>query len=725
MKLLTTSSLSMFANFVCADRVLDSLLLFLAWPAERIGFLYVFITLTSFIPLLISPVVSRLGKLRILQGTFALTVVPVAVMAVASLLGPETLSAWVFPMVLLFWVSSFAMNASWWSVSQDVTDEDNRGNFLGWLRMSWSTVHLVLSIFGAIWLNVSEDARLERFTWLFVIATVGSIARAVIIWNIPTVENSTEMIGPKRMIHGSLRLLSQDKSLRRLVLLSILLGFAGGATTPFYGVFFKFSLGMATTTVAFSQVFFALGGPVSHLFWGFAADRFGNRPLFRLSATGGAVVSIAMAILGSASGIQAAILFVTCMLMASILAAHNMAYTRAVLNASEAKYTPFVMPFTGVISSMAVLAATTICSTLLGIQAVKEWHVPIWFTHMDIYKVFLLAAAACYLAVLVASRGLPEKHSYSAADVLGPLWARPLRVLWHMYQARMPLTEDERTRLTRRLGHSESPLAENTLIKALFDPSLEVRMTAVSALATMEPTHKVVAALISAARTRGLGISPEAIHTLGLIRAHDSAAFLAEESLKIHSYMVRGHAVRALARLNDLRALDRMYEMLCAPDEHIFVRMSCAWALSRLNFVEAADDMYAFYLQSSPGPLRRELLIDMGNLIGKPQLYYTLRLSVEQGAGEFCRWLKHLHQKKSIDRQQYRRLLSLLRLIEEGEYVQAHEGLRLDRSQVVLPAGDSVANRLLETLLNVDAPNIDDTCLALYLFAWRLSNMSK
>jgi HEAT repeat protein len=721
-KLFATSSAGMFANLVCTDRVLDSLLLFLGWGADKIGLLYVAITLTSFTPLLIGPLVARVGKLRILRVSFALTAAPVAVLTVGAMIGNDVLSELMFPMLVFYWMMSFAMNASWWSVSQDVTDNDNRGRFFGYLRTSWSSVLLVLSLFAAVWLNVDAEARLGRFMWLFVAATIGSVVRAAMIWRMPTVEDSTQLVPPLKMIGGSFKLLATHPSIRRVVLLSVLLGFAGGATTPFYGVFFRFSLGMSATAVAFTQVFFALGSPLSHLFWGFAADRFGNRPLFRLSAAGGAIICLAMAMLCSADGAQGLILFIACVLMSSILAAHSMAYTRALLNATDEKYTPFILPFTGVISSMSVLAATTACAALLGAPAVAQWRVPIAFTHLDIYKTFLLFSAGCYLVVLLASRGLPERHSYGAVDVLGPLWARPLRVLWHMYQSRMPLGEDQRAALTRKLGNSESPLAENTLIKALFDPSYEVRKTAVSALATMEPTPKVVAALISAARTKGLGISPEAVHTLGLIGAQDAAEFLANESLAISSHMVRGNAARALGRLNDMRAVDRMYEMLCDVKEHIFVRMSCAWALSRLGFVEAADEMHSFYLQVPPGHLRRELLIDMGNLIGQPKFYYTLRLNAPEDMGEFERWLAHLHQKRAVTRSGHKMLLRLLHMIAAGSHEEVLAEIRNEFGSLPSPCGDSTANRLLCTLFTDENPSLDESLLALYIMAWRLAN---
>ena len=245
--------------------------------------------------------------------------------------------------------------------------------------------------------------------------------------------------------------------------------------------------------------------------------------------------------------------------------------------------------------------------------------------------------------------------------------ANPLRVFTNIYALAAPSSEARRINVVSRLGDTRSKLATQDLIQLLDDPSSRVREEALNALAKSKDPE-AVDAIVRILGHPDYGLEQQAAKALGQIgdsRAVDPLI----NALDHPEARIRAGAALALAEIGDPRGsreiLARLQNEKAAVAFHAY-----ATALSQLGEIVAIWQILPAMRELQSPVRQRELAIALGNLLGKPGVFYH-HLDEEfkvfgQRAEKLVRYCRRQAGKEPIRKAGSLRR-SLLEMMEEVE----------------------------------------------------------
>lgn len=413
-------------------------------------------------------------------------------------------------LVLFFLSNMFGSMATppWFSWMADLIPKEQAGRFWGRRVATFSLVCVIGIPMG--WLTDSfPQGSLLPYALLFALA--GFLGQTDIFIHNRVVEPPPTPPATGIPYWKLLREPFQHPDFRRLLGFSVLWNFA---------VFFADSFVMAflLEKIHLSQSFIALAVSLMWLmrwgmarYWGFLGDRFGHAAVLKICAAALVVWPLALVLWGYSYP------------RASVLLAHVYAgffnvgfetsFTALMLGLSPGSKKSI---FVSVIQASGGLAGAV--APLVGgmfLTSLNTFQIRIG--NLDNFQ-FLFLIGTLLRLITVASIKLrsPEvKSSTTPAMVVRRLMdANPFKVIHHSYVLDEGSVEAERVDAVHELADAGSNLASEQLVRALRDPSLEVRRGAVLALAQIRE-RSTLPPLVEAARSPELQIQPEAIETVG------------------------------------------------------------------------------------------------------------------------------------------------------------------------------------------------------------------
>ncbi len=499
----------------------------------------------------------------------------------------------------------------------DLVPADVRGRWMGRQQSVVLLVTLFVSLIAGKYLErFAEDGRLVGFVTLFVGAVVcGWLS----IWVWAYVPEPPKHESEQGTLFNFITLPFRHVSFRNFTLFVALRGLAVMIAAPFFVVYMlkvlKIPWGQIAAFNAIAQVTSMVANPL----WGYLADKFGFKPILRISSTALAVVPLPW-MFATEDNYWYIVPFVQAwagVMSAGVVIAQFSLMMKTAPAENRSIYIGFY--------SAAVNVAMAIGAQLGGMFADLFSHVnlPVVFGHavMNFHCIFLLSSLGRLTGLRFLKRVREEQEVSTSVVIEQVRSGNPLVTFWNLML--MTRTEDAaiKVQASKALGGTRSLLAVDELIHLLDDSDRTVRSEAARALGVIGD-ERAVEPLIAKLRDPLADIVEDAATALGHLPTKASLVALVN-ALDQAEASVRKSIVLALGAMGDPRALPTL-RALIEVELDPAVLMAATEALSRIGDRRALPRLRKLLRASEPGVGRKQLANSIGNVLGVPGGFYKL-----------------------------------------------------------------------------------------------------
>jgi MFS family permease len=365
-----------------------------------------------------------------------------------------------------------------------------------------------------------------------------------------------------------------------------------------------------------------VGHLISSLAWGWAADRYGSKPVM----ISGLAIKVLLPILWFVMPRDADVSLYIALGIALLVGISDMAwgigagrllFVSVVPPQKKSEYMAFYYAWIGVVGGFSQLVGGWI------LEFSRNLSGQVLGFGIDPYTPLFVMGLALTAVTIVIMAGMRADHMFGVTQFAGMfLRGNPFQAMGAMvryYQAR-----DERTTvsMTERLGRARSPLAVEELLETLRDPRFNVRFEAIIAIARMPANRRLTEALIEVFNGTELALQSVAAWAMGRIGDPQAAAAL-RQGLNSKYLSIRAHSARALGAMQDRTVIPELLERL--PNEaDRGLQMAYASALGNLQAEAALTPLLTLlYGTENPGA-RLELALSIARILGDEHAFIQL-----------------------------------------------------------------------------------------------------
>ena len=382
---------------------------------------------------------------------------------------------------------------------------------------------------------------------------------------------------------------------------------------------------------------------ISSYVWGWAADRYGSKPVMRSGAGLLAAMPVMWLLLPRntpvtlylALGIS---VFQGVAGLGWVIGAGRLLHVTLVPPAKKAGYLALYAAWVGIVSGISQLAGGRFLDLTQGLSAQVGPFV------LDPYMpLFLLGGVLTVLAQPIL-HGIRGEDSVGVREFVGLFFrGNPFMAMSSLIRNQMAKDERDTVLRTEQLARAHSRLTVEELVDALSDPRYNVRYEAEIAISRMRHDPRLTQAMVDMLEGTELALSAQAAWALG--RMGDPAAIEPLRRAAENPYRsVRMQSIRALGWLGDTESIPMLLEELRGEADK-GLQMAYASALGNLRATEATDDLLLLLeTMDNPGA-RMELALALARLVGNDYLFTRLLRQMRSDPGTTAaQTLSHLQR---------------------------------------------------------------------------------
>jgi len=570
---------------------------------------------------MIAPITSqlgaRLGFKRLALSFTVLRVFPLAGMIAAPWVahrhGPTAAFSYVAGLLAAFSLcrsTSDSMGGPW---STEFIPPAIRGRYTAWQMIV--TMLCGAGAIMAISLFLGTDAPVRRFQQFFGLAVGFGLLPALFYMWVP---GGAPQPGVPVAL-GDMLMPLRDPVYRRHLLAHMTVNFGWFATMPFVPLFMKDHVGLPPNQVVMLDAVLMLGSLCSSFLWGWAADRYGGKP-----------------VMVSLLGLQ--VLLPICLLLMprhspwSTLCAMSLYFALGFITIGWVIgfFRYFFINLIPETHRTAAIGLNTCMSGLMvgsgplwagwAMQRMSGLNGQVGPVVIDQFTPFFLGLIVCLLVATWLMAGLPSRGDVRVRQFVGLfLQGDPLATATGLVAFRFAGLEEKRVAIVQKLGATRSPLSVNELIEALDDPSFAVRYEAIVSVSRTVRDRQLTEALIKLLGGADPGLQMAAIWALGRVggeRAKPPLRRLLDSPYKT----MRAQAARALGLLGDGQSSDRLLAMFQAETDPA-LRVAYGSVIATLGRQDAIPGLLHLLRELGDAPdsvhRRREVALGVATLIGR------------------------------------------------------------------------------------------------------------
>lgn len=611
----------------------------------QLGSLLSLIPFFGLTALFVAPAAERLGYKR----TFLIFYGARKVITAGLLLTPWVLATWGAQAMLYFVIGIVAAFAACRAISltarfpwvQEFVPNAIRGKYTATSQIL-SGMAGFLAVTGAgYFLGGSPD--LDRFVLVF---AVGTLVGLVSVWTDAHVPGGAPApkVDPGRSSSRNMLEAVRDKNLTRYLVGAGLVTLASTGLASLVPLFMREQVGLASGNVVLLQSATLVGGLLTSYLWGWAADRYGSKPVMLSGVFLKALLPVFWFVMPredpSSPYVALGIAFLQGFAnMSWAIGAARLLYVSVVPPEKKNGYMAVYFTWISIVEMVSHLMGGRLVDYSAGIRGQF-----LAFT-LDPFSILFLAGVILPLLGTLLLRRVQADTRVSVAEFAGMFFhGNPFRAMEAVFAFQLAKDEPSAVSVTERLGRARSPLIIDELLESLADPRFNVRFEAILSVARGEPVPRLREALAEILRGPEPALSVVAAWALGRMDDHEAIRPL-RAGLDSPYRSVRAHSARSLATLGDGGAVALLQERM-ATETDKGLQIAYAAALGKLREETSIGGLLGL-LHDCPYPTERlELALALARIVGSERYFIRLlRNRPEETGTVFAQALHDLKKK--------------------------------------------------------------------------------
>ncbi len=624
---------TVFVQFTYFGSVFVLFLDTLGLSKGQMGFLLSLLPFAGLIALFIAPAVARFGYKRTFVTFWgarkAVTALLLLTPWVASQFGSQVTLLFVGGIVAVFAILRSVAMTAYFPWTQEYVPDTVRGKYT-------ATNNVFTALMGFLAVSAAGFA-LERITGLtgyMVLVGVGVLFGFIAVWlatfipgGDPVGEEEAERREQRNLI-GAV----QDRDFRLYLAGVGLITLATVPLTSFLPLFMQDQVGLSSGNVVLLQTGTLVGGLLSSYLWGWAADRYGSKPVMLSGVYFTLLLPIFWMVMPRHHDWSLYIALSIALLqgianMGWGIGSARLLYVSVVPSEKKSDYMALYFAWAGVAGGFSQLAGGQLLDLSQGIAG------QVLVFPLDPYTPLFvggLALPAISLAVLgrIGAGDTIGMGEFAGIFFKGnPFLAMSSLIRYHLRAK----GEHATVLMTERLAETKSPLTVEELLESLSDPRFNVRFEAIVSIARMPPDPRLTEALIDVLHGSELALSVVAAWALGRI-GDERALQPLRGGLDSEYRSIQAHCARALGALGDVDIIPLLSQRLVSESDR-GLQMAYASALGGLGATETLDQLLSLLAVTENEGARMELALTLARMIGDEHHFVQLLRQVREDAG--------------------------------------------------------------------------------------------
>jgi hypothetical protein len=389
--------------------------------------------------------------------------------------------------------------------------------------------------------------------------------------------------------------------------------FGGTAVVPFIPLFMKEQVGLATASVVQLESVALLTGLISCFLWGWAADRYGGKPVMVVGLILFTLYPIGLLFIPRHSELSLPIAYAISGYVGLInpgwaIGSTRVLFVEVVPEQHKTGYLSLYYAWLGLVGGAGPLISGRFLEWSADLNG--QW----WYMQIDAYTPLfalhlLVMIIGAVLFSQIQSDGVMGVRRFAGMFFRG----NPFAAMHSLVVHNLARHENDRIVSIERLGDARSPLNVAELIEALNDPSYNVRLEAIVSMARTRPNPDLTEALLKVVRGPEPDIAIAAVWALGRMRDPRAIEAL-QERLSGEYPLLAARSARALAQLG-AREVIPLLEARLHDELDPGLRLAYASALGALRHAPSLPQILVFLRDSENESARRELTLAIGRIV--------------------------------------------------------------------------------------------------------------
>jgi HEAT repeat protein len=415
---------------------------------------------------------------------------------------------------------------------------------------------------------------------------------------------------------------ARDGDFRRYLLAVAFITLGIGPVTAFLPLFLGEQVGLAPGQVVWLQTGGMLGGLLSSFMWGWAADRYGSRPVMLSALAMLAIIPAFWFVLPRQSPASVylafAVIFVSGLVgLGWTVGANRQLFVNLVPPEHKSEYMALNYAWVGLVGGLSQVLGGRVLDLTGNISG------RLLFINFDPYSVLFAAGMLLPAAAGLLLRRVRSDSGVSVGDFAGMfLHGNPFMAAESLIRYGRAMDEQATVSVTERLGQARSRLTVEELLEALADPRFNVRFEAIIAMTRVPPDPRLIEALGDLVICGEPAMSVIAAWALGRLGDRRAVPAL-RQGLGSRYRSVQAHSARALGTLQDAELQAELLEQFNREGD-TGLRMAYASALGKLGTQQAVGGLLGFLCALPDEGARHELALALSRLVGDERYFIQL-----------------------------------------------------------------------------------------------------